>query len=127
MAVHIEVEDPLIVNDSDRVRQILVNLLSNAIKFTESGGILVELQQLNQDQLSITVRDTGIGIPQTELKNIFQGFWQLNQSTTRKHGGTGLGLAIVDKLLQLMNGSISVESKENEGSTFRIVLPQQVK
>ncbi|MBO3462395.1 ATP-binding protein [Aetokthonos hydrillicola Thurmond2011] len=127
LAVHTEIENPLIVNDSDRVRQILVNLLSNAIKFTDGGGILIELQELNQDRLTLTVRDTGIGIPEAELKNIFQGFWQLNQSTTRKYGGTGLGLAIVDKLLRLMNGTITVESKQDQGSTFRVVLPRQVK
>ncbi|MBR8835286.1 MAG: PAS domain S-box protein [Stigonema ocellatum SAG 48.90 = DSM 106950] len=126
LAIHTNIQNPNIVTDRDLVRQVLVNLLDNAIKFTETGGVFVELQQLGQDQLTVMVRDTGIGIPEAELKNIFQEFWQLNQSTTRKHGGTGLGLAIVNKLVHLMNGTITVESRLSEGSTFRIVLPRRV-
>ncbi len=127
LAVHTSLHNPRIINDRDRLQQVLVNLLSNAIKFTETGGVFVEVQQLEQDKLVVMVKDTGIGIPETELKNIFQGFWQLNQSTTRKHGGTGLGLAIVDKLVRLMNGSITVESQLGQGSTFRVVLPREVR
>lgn len=126
LAIHTNIQNPKIVNDCDRVRQVLVNLVDNAIKFTDTGGVFVEVQELNPDQLTVMVRDTGIGIPEAELKNIFQGFWQLNQSTTRRHGGTGLGLGIVEKLVRLMNGSITVESRLHEGSTFRVVLPRQV-
>ncbi len=126
LAVHTNIQNPIIVNDKDRSRQVLVNLLDNAIKFTNVGGVFVEVRQTDQDKLEVMVRDTGIGIPEAELKHIFQGFWQLNQSTTRTHGGTGLGLAIVDKLLHLMNGTITVESKEGEGSTFCIILPRNL-
>ena len=126
LAIHTNVQNPKIVNDSDRVRQVLVNLIDNAIKFTDAGGVFLEIQELDQDQLRVIVIDTGIGIPEAELKNIFQGFWQLNQSTTRRHGGTGLGLAIVDKLVRLMNGTITVESRLDEGSTFCLVLRREV-
>jgi len=124
LAIHTNIQNPRIVNDKDRLRQVLVNLLDNAIKFTDTGGVFVEVRQTDQDKLAVMVRDTGIGIPEAEVKNIFLGFWQLNQSTTRRHCGTGLGLAIVDKLLHLMNGTITVESKEGEGSTFCVVLPR---
>jgi len=126
LAIHTNIQNSRIVNDKDRLRQVLVNLLDNAIKFTDTGGVFVEVRQTDQDKLAVMVRDTGIGIPEAEVKNIFQGFWQLNQSTTRRHCGTGLGLAIVDKLLHLMNGTITVESKEGEGSTFCVVLPRNV-
>lgn len=127
LAIHTNLKNPKIVNDPDRLRQVLVNLLSNAIKFTDIGGVFVEVQQLDQDKLALMVKDTGIGIPESEIKNIFQGFWQLNQSTTRRHCGTGLGLAIVDKLLRLMHGTITVDSQLNKGSTFRIILPREVR
>ncbi|MDF5717848.1 MAG: ATP-binding protein [Rhizonema sp. NSF051] len=126
LAIHIDIQNHQIVNDSNRVRQVLVNLLSNAIKFTDTGGVFVEVQQVGQDRVALMVRDTGIGIAEDELKNIFQEFRQVNQSITRRHGGTGLGLAIVDKLLRLMNGKITVKSKLGEGSTFRVELPRQV-
>ena len=126
LGIHIDIQNHQIVNDSNRVRQVLVNLLSNAIKFTDTGGVFVEVQQVGQDRVVLLVRDTGIGIPEDELKNIFQEFRQVNQSITRRHGGTGLGLAIVDKLLRLMNGKITVKSKLGEGSTFRVELPRQV-
>lgn len=125
LVMHTDIENPKVVNDRDRVNQVLVNLLDNAIKFTETGGVIVEVQQLNQNCIAIMVKDTGIGIPEVQLKNIFQEFWQLNQTTTRPYGGTGLGLAIVDKLVRLMNGTITVESKLGNGSTFCVELPRQ--
>jgi PAS domain S-box-containing protein len=112
-----------IFNDYHRLRQVFVNLLSNAIKFTDNGEVVVELQQLEQYQVALVVKDTGIGIAQPDLQNIFQEFWQVNQTTTRKHSGTGLGLAITKQLVELMNGTITVESKLGEGSTFRVMFP----
>ncbi|MCP6763042.1 MAG: ATP-binding protein [Fischerella sp. CENA71] len=123
--VYINLSDPQIINDSDRVRQILVNLLSNAIKFTDIGNVNVEVLEI-QDRVMLIVKDTGIGISEADLKNIFQEFRQVNQCLTRKHGGTGLGLAIVDQLVRLMKGSVTVESKLGEGSTFRVELPRVV-
>ncbi|KAB8318002.1 PAS domain S-box protein [Tolypothrix campylonemoides VB511288] len=126
LVVHSNVENPRIINDSVRLRQVLVNLISNAIKFTETGGVFVEVQQLNPNRVLLMVKDTGIGIPESELTNIFQEFWQVDRSTTRKQGGVGLGLAIVEKLVALMKGTITVNSKLGEGSTFRVELPRQI-
>lgn len=126
LVVHSNLENPRIINDSVRLRQVLVNLISNAIKFTETGGVFVEVQQLNHNRVVLMVKDTGIGIPESELTNIFREFWQVDRSTTRKHGGVGLGLAIVEKLVRLMNGTITVNSNLGEGSTFRLELPRQI-
>ncbi|ARV59571.1 PAS domain-containing sensor histidine kinase [Nostocales cyanobacterium HT-58-2] len=126
LVLHSNLENPKVINDSVRLRQVLVNLLTNAIKFTETGGVFVEVQQLNEDRVVLMVKDTGVGIPKSELANIFKEFWQVDRSTTRKHGGVGLGLSIVDKLVGLMNGTITLESNLNEGSTFRVELPRQV-
>ncbi|WP_026731980.1 PAS domain-containing sensor histidine kinase [Fischerella sp. PCC 9605] len=123
--IYINLSNPNIINDSDRVRQILVNLLSNAIKFTDIGGVSVEVMEI-QDRIMLIVKDTGIGIAKADLKKIFQEFRQVNQCLTRKQGGTGLGLAIVDQLVHLMKGNITVESKLGEGSTFRVELPRIV-
>ncbi|BAY46468.1 PAS/PAC sensor signal transduction histidine kinase [Scytonema sp. HK-05] len=126
LVVHSNLENPRIVNDSVRVQQVLVNLISNAIKFTETGGVFVEVQQLNPNRVVLMVKDTGIGIPESELTNIFQEFWQVDRSTTRKQGGVGLGLAIVEKLVRLMKGTITVSSNLGQGSTFRVELPRQI-
>ncbi|PMB51830.1 PAS domain-containing sensor histidine kinase [Fischerella thermalis CCMEE 5201] len=123
--VYINLQNPNVINDSDRIRQILVNLLSNAIKFTDIGKVNVEVLEI-QERVMLIVKDTGIGISEADLKNIFQEFRQVNQCLTRKQGGTGLGLAIVDQLVRLMQGSITVESKLGEGSTFRVELPRVV-
>lgn len=116
----------LVVNDRSRVRQIIVNLLSNAIKFTEEGQVLIEVDLLPREQLTITVRDTGIGIAEADLASIFQEFRQANQTITRSHGGTGLGLAITKALTELMGGNISVASEPGQSSTFIVELPCQV-
>lgn len=113
-----------IVNDSLRLRQVLVNLLSNAIKFTEVGSVEIEVWECADDWIAIAVRDTGIGIAQDDLKHIFEEFRQVDQSLSKKYGGTGLGLAITDWLVRMMNGKIIVESKLGEGSTFRVEMPR---
>jgi signal transduction histidine kinase len=113
-------------NDPVRVRQILVNLLSNAIKFTDTGSVSLEIWETSGEQVAIAVSDTGSGIDPADQGRIFEEFWQVNQSRTRRHGGTGLGLAIVHALIQLMGGSISVKSQLGEGSIFRVELPRRV-
>ncbi|HEY9858022.1 MAG TPA: PAS domain S-box protein [Candidatus Obscuribacterales bacterium] len=118
--------NPCIVNDTMRLRQVLVNLLSNAIKFTDSGSVRVEAWEVSPSCVAIAVQDTGIGIAQSDLQHIFEEFRQVDQTTTRKHGGTGLGLAITDWLVQMMDGSITVESALGQGSTFRVELPRQL-
>ncbi|MCY7278797.1 MAG: GAF domain-containing protein, partial [Phormidesmis sp. CAN_BIN44] len=124
--VKLHLKDPLVTNDSVRLRQILVNLLSNAIKFTDVGSVEVEMWGLSDDRLVISVRDTGIGIAPEDLTRIFDEFHQLDQSTTRRHAGTGLGLAITKWLVQMMGGTVRVESQLGEGSTFRVELPRRV-
>jgi signal transduction histidine kinase/CheY-like chemotaxis protein/ligand-binding sensor domain-containing protein len=116
-----------VIGDSIRLRQILMNLVSNAIKFTHQGEIYIEVQQLNRSdrghlELMFRVRDTGIGIPADKLDRLFKAFSQVDSSTTRKYGGTGLGLVICEKLVNLMGGAISVQSKPGEGSTFSFTL-----
>lgn len=116
-----------VYGDPGRVKQILTNFITNAVKFTQEGEILIYAKQISEDEdntvLRFEVKDTGIGIEEDKLNTIFEAFTQADESTTRKFGGTGLGLAISKKLVELMNGTISVESKLNEGSTFTITLP----
>ena len=115
-----------IVGDEARLRQVLLNLLSNAVKFTDKGDVVVvvEAEPLRRGsyRLQLAVRDTGIGIPRDRMDRLFTSFSQVDASTTRRYGGTGLGLAISKRLVDLMGGTISVESEEGTGSTFRIAL-----
>ena len=116
-----------IIGDSARLRQVLVNLISNAVKFTTEGEVCVSLtwhdDAAGTTLLRGSVRDTGIGIPADRMDRLFRSFSQVDASTTRKFGGTGLGLAICQRLLNLMNGRIWVESKPGVGSCFAFELP----
>jgi signal transduction histidine kinase/ActR/RegA family two-component response regulator len=111
-----------LIGDPTRLRQVIVNLVSNALKFTRQGEvkISVEVLQSNNESVDVkvTVSDSGIGIAQTALDTLFNAFTQADGSTTRKYGGTGLGLAIVSQLVEMMDGSLGVESEEGEGSSF---------
>jgi len=113
--------------DPHRLRQVLSNLIGNAIKFTERGEVVVEaeLERLDERRAHwrISVRDTGIGIPPDRLAHLFQPFTQLDGSTTRRYGGTGLGLAISKQLVEMMGGTIGVESEVGKGSTFTVRIP----
>jgi signal transduction histidine kinase/CheY-like chemotaxis protein len=111
--------------DPVRVRQILVNLVGNAVKFTASGYVHVHVARTASGHIQFEVADTGIGIPEEKLGNIFQPFTQADGSHTRKFGGTGLGLAITQRLVELMNGSMSAESQVARGSRFFVTLPLQ--
>jgi len=128
--VEIDFQNPLVVNDRNRVRQILVNLISNAIKFTEQGMVLIEAREipdLVDSNILITVKDTGIGIAENDAKHIFEPFRQINQTISRKYAGTGLGLAITKSLVKMMDGNVSVESELAKGSIFRVELPRRIK
>jgi signal transduction histidine kinase len=111
-----------VVGDPTRLRQVLVNLVGNAIKFTEHGVIAIDVQtqEILQEsvELHFRVRDSGIGIENDKQKMIFEAFTQADSSTTRKYGGTGLGLSITSRLVELMGGTIWVESVAGQGSTF---------
>ncbi len=108
--------------DPTRVRQIISNLASNALKFTEAGEVNILVSCLD-DGVVISVRDTGIGIPEDRLPKLFGQFEQVDASTTRRFGGTGLGLSICHELCRLMGGRIVVESRLGQGSTFTVHLP----
>ena len=112
-----------ITSDITKVRQILLNLISNACKFTENGTISLDVS-LDDDWINFEVSDTGIGIDDEQLENIFHPFQQADSSTTRKFGGSGLGLAISRHYCEMMNGELSVESNNNQGSTFKLKLPR---
>jgi PAS domain S-box-containing protein len=109
--------------DEHRLDQIIKNLMSNAIKFTEKGSINVAIAKKDEGTITISVRDTGIGIPYEKQTVIFEAFQQVDGSTSRKYGGTGLGLSISRDLVKLLDGNIQLTSKINEGSTFIVTIP----
>ena len=110
------------IGDLRRVEQILLNLLSNAVKFTEQGSIRVTCRVENGECLTRVI-DTGIGIEPGDLERMFNPFYQVDTGLSRKYEGTGLGLFICKRLVELMGGSIKVESKPGVGSTFTFTLP----
>jgi PAS domain S-box-containing protein len=130
LEVTIDAGIPAIINgDTARLRQILSNLVDNALKFTERGGAKIHVSCAKGDALDdgqhrnvrlfFAVSDTGIGIPANKLDELFRPFSQIDGSSKRRHGGTGLGLILSKRLCELMGGSISVDSRLGEGSTFR--------
>ena len=115
--------------DQTRIRQALLNLVSNANKFTEHGSVTVDVARVTSkgsEEITMAVRDTGIGMSAEQLSRLFQEFVQADPSTTRKYGGTGLGLAISRRFCQMMGGEITVESQLGKGSTFTIRLPAHI-
>lgn len=127
VALSVRVSDaapPCIRTDPLRLQQILFNLISNAVKFTRAGRIDVDVDWDGAtDRLIVAVRDTGCGIPAERLAKVFDSFEQAEAGTTRRYGGTGLGLAISRRLAELMGGTLTVESREGRGSTFRLEVP----
>ncbi|MGB3756234.1 MAG: ATP-binding protein [Rivularia sp. (in: cyanobacteria)] len=113
---------PLAYADEHRLEQILYNIIGNSIKFTESGKVEVFAQE-NQEKLTITISDTGIGIAPEKHEKIFESFEQADGSTAREYGGTGLGLAVTKQLVELHGGNIWVESELGKGSNFSFTLP----
>ncbi len=127
LAMRIDAKVPRrIIGDIARLRQVLVNLVGNAIKFTHAGEIIVEIDVETFSELEVslkfTVSDTGIGIPENKITNIFDEFMQADSSTTRQYGGTGLGLAIGARLVDLMGGELQVYSLVGQGSRFFFTL-----
>lgn len=116
--------------DEGRVQQILLNLISNAIKFTEEGevslNVSVKLTTGGIQEVTFAVSDTGIGISDEALMQLFKPFTQVNTTALRKYGGTGLGLSICKKLVEMMDGEIWADSKEAQGSVFSFILPLEV-
>jgi signal transduction histidine kinase len=110
------------LGDPTRLRQVLLNLVGNAVKFTDQGGVEVRVER-QDGALVWQVRDTGIGVPVEAQARIFEPFTQADASTSRRHGGTGLGLAISSRLVAMMAGRLTVDSRPREGSTFTLSLP----
>ncbi len=113
-----------LIGDPSRVRQVLFNLVGNAIKFTQQGHVIVRIREASRNAdsvaLMIDIEDTGIGIKSDQITNLFLGFNQLDNSTTRRYGGTGLGLSITRQLVRLMQGDIRVRSEYGKGSVFTV-------
>jgi signal transduction histidine kinase len=117
-----------VLGDGKRVQQVLFNLVGNAIKYTDQGGVVLDVSPTaapkGQDvQLLFSVTDTGIGIPDKELKSLFDPFVQLDRTSKQQDQGAGLGLSIVQRLVALMNGSLSVDSFPGEGTSVHVALP----
>lgn len=119
------VPEPL-VGDAERLRQVLVNIIGNALKFTPERGIVQVHVSFHHEKLNFHISDTGPGIAADQLEAIFEMFHQADNSDTRSHGGSGLGLAISQKLVEMMEGTIEIESTIGRGSTFRIELPAPI-
>lgn len=118
-----EVEEVLMAVDCDKIERIILNLLSNAIKFTNSGDDIFVFVKDEEETVKISVKDTGVGIPEDKLKIIFDRFGQVEKTLTRNKEGTGIGLSLVKNLVEIHGGSISVNSEVGEGSEFIVELP----
>ncbi len=125
MKIVIEVAEtlPTIVADTVKLHQVVTNLIANAIKFTESGTVSVSATRRDDQQVTIEVRDTGIGIPEAALARIWHPFEQADDTISSRFGGTGLGLSLVKALVALHGGEVGVNSKPGEGTCFWIRLP----
>jgi signal transduction histidine kinase len=115
---------PVIVSDRMKLKHVLTNLINNAIKFTDRGSVNISARTLDREQtLELKVTDTGPGIPEESLPFVFDKFRQIDSTTTRNHSGAGLGLYIVKTFVELLEGTITVQSKIGEGSAFTVLLP----
>lgn len=128
----INTETPLaLIGDPVRFKQVISNLVSNAVKFTDSGYVAVKVEVLIEKgdccELRILVEDTGSGIPQNRLNNLFKAFSQADNSISRRYGGSGLGLAIAKRLTELMKGQISIDSEELKGTSVSLTIPFSLK
>jgi signal transduction histidine kinase len=111
-----------VMGDPDRLRQVFNNLVGNAVKFTEQGEVSIRVGA-EGERLRVHIQDTGIGMTQEDLSRLFKPFQQVDGSITRRFGGTGLGLAISQRIMDYMNGHISVASEKGKGSTFTVEMP----
>ena len=117
----------VVMTDKHKLQQVLSNLIGNAVKFTTAGSVTVSAASLDSERWYLEVRDTGIGISNDALGYIFDEFRQVDDRLARSYGGTGLGLAITRKIVELLEGEISVESEPDTGSRFRIVWPRRIR
>jgi PAS domain S-box-containing protein len=118
-----EIEEKIMACDGDKIERILLNLISNSVKFTNANGKIMILIEEEEDKIIITVKDTGVGIPEEKLELIFDRFGQVDKTFTRNREGSGIGLSLVKSFVEMHGGSINARSKLNEGSEFIITLP----
>jgi signal transduction histidine kinase len=119
-------EDAIVMGDRTRLRQLLLNLITNAIKYTPKGGAVeLSVSRRPNDEMGITVRDTGIGIAAADLPHVFERFWRADRVRSRasERGGFGLGLAIAQWIAQAHGGSLTVQSRLGRGTIFTVLLP----
>jgi two-component system phosphate regulon sensor histidine kinase PhoR len=114
---------PAVRGDRGQLKQVFTNLLDNAIKFTPEQGVVRISATCADGRVTVSVQDTGIGIPAEDLPRIFERFYRVDKARSRELGGTGLGLAIVKHIVEAHGGSVAVESRLGEGSTFRFTIP----
>ena len=115
---------PLIEVDPDQMVQVLVNILSNAIKYSNDGGtVVVESSVVDDQQIEITIADNGIGIPKSDLNNVFKRFYRVDKARSREMGGTGLGLAIAKEIIEAHFGTIWIESTVGQGTAVKMRIP----
>ena len=131
LMTHVDTDLPvMVIGDLGRLRQVLVNLVSNAVKFTPQGEVIIDVSLDSKQDKAVVVKfkvtDTGIGLPDSFVKNLFLPFMQADSTTTRNYGGTGLGLTICKRLVELMGGQLGAESVDGKGSTFWFTLPFKV-
>jgi signal transduction histidine kinase len=117
---------PVIYADRNRIQQVLLNIVNNAIKYTPEGGKIHIEARDEADHLLISISDTGIGIPQKDLENIFSGFYHAGYKLSYEYKGPGLGLAISRRIIESHGGRIWAESETGKGSTIHFTLPKQV-
>ena len=122
LVLHVENEIPPIMADAFKLEQALINLIDNAVKYTEKGTIALSLRHID-NQIMIEIKDTGIGIPEEHIPRIFERFYVVDKSRSKRLGGTGLGLSIVKHIVLLHNGTLQVASPPSQGTTFSITLP----
>jgi len=118
---HLEYD--IFYGDTLRLNQVLLNLLGNGIKFTNDGFVSLELSHVADNKVLFKIEDSGIGISKKDQKKLFSSFSQVNNKKTKNTGGTGLGLSIVKLAVEKVDGRVIVESKEGEGTCFRVFLP----
>ena len=113
-------------NDETKLKQVLLNMISNSSKFTKEGTIVLKISEEAKNMVKFELSDTGIGMTEDQLNNVFEEFTQAETSTSKDYGGTGLGLPICKKITELMGGSIDVQSKIGKGTTFSVTVPKTI-
>jgi len=121
-----EIEEMTIACDPDKIEKIILNILSNAVKFTDQGGLVSVNIYCDNKNITTSVKDTGIGIPQDKLETIFERYKQLDKTLPRNYGGSGIGLSLVKSLVEMHNGKVWVKSAENKGAEFCVSLPIRI-